>query len=142
MTLCIHIEYKYKYISTNQLYPKCVRCMFFLNLKIFQYWSKINFVFQFHFLLFNNFRNIQYFPIIRIHIYVFLIYYTKDIQVKSEILLPNIVYKFDIFFHLKVHILVYSIYQFYCLACEPKFSNETVKHQIYLYLSNRKMVET
>jgi len=48
--------------------------------------------------------------------YFFLIHNTKDFQVKYEIRRPNNLFRFNIFFHLKVRLLVYSIYPFHYTA--------------------------
>ena len=49
----------------------------------------------------------------------YVIRYIKNIQVNNKIRLPNNLYKFYIFFHLKVQLLVYSIYPFQFLDYEP-----------------------
>ena len=67
-----------------------------------------------------SFWHIQSSPIIRFNIYFVLIHDTQDIEVKHEIHLPNNLNQLHSFFHLKVHLLVYAIYQFQLLACMPR----------------------
>ena len=80
--------------------------------------------------------HIRSFPIQWFYIF-FLIHYTKNIQIKRGIRLPNNLYKFYNFFHLKVHPLVYSIYPFQFLVCKPKLltpDNDTQTFSILIRL--------